>query len=87
MQVTKYQFLCLRRDAILGRQLNNCMSLRTVAVTCQYIDKILKELNSDEGWADVAGQVHFGSQIYPHDVDKTHISSILLDGTPQAYRR
>lgn len=87
MQITKYQYLSLRRDAIIQNQLCNCASLRTVAVTCQHIDKILKALKSDEGWTDVAGQVHFGSQLYMHDVDKDHISDTLLDGTPQAYRK
>lgn len=86
MLVTKYKFLCKRRDAILERQLCNSMSLRTVAVTCQHIDKILAALKSDDGWTDSGGEKHFADQLYMHEVDPTHIANTVLEGTPQAYR-
>lgn len=85
MYITKYQFLSLRRDAIVQRQLCNCHSLRTVAVSCQYIDKILKQLNSKNGWTDMNGETHFGDQLYQDDVDIAHIPSDDFEGTPAAY--
>jgi hypothetical protein len=61
---TKGDWVVAKRNVVLQHMLGTNFSLRNVATAAQFLDNVLKQMKSPEGWTDKKGVTHYADDLY-----------------------
>ena len=87
---TKGEWVQAKKNAVVQYMLGSTSSLRNVVVASNFLDNVLKQMKSPEGWTDKKGVTHFADEPYKGNIGTWPPSNqpvVSKTGTPDPYNK